>query len=52
MSPNRRIRGGKIVAVDNLYTALLGIALCIIVATAAFVAYQCYFQYDTIFKIQ
>jgi hypothetical protein len=51
MSPNRRIRGGKIVAVDNLYTALLGIALCIVLATAAFVAYKCYFQYETLFEI-
>ncbi len=51
MSPNRLIRGGKIVAVDNLYTALLGIALCIVVATAVFVAYKCYFQYGTLFEI-
>ncbi len=52
MSPNRRIRGGKVVAVDNLYTVILALAFCVILATAVFVAYKCYFQYETIFKIQ
>ncbi len=51
MSPNRLIRGGKPVALDNLYTVILGIAFCIVLATAAFVAYKCYFQYETIFEI-
>jgi len=52
MSPNRRIRGGKVIAVDNLYTVILALTFCVILATAAFVAYKCYFQYETIFKIQ
>jgi hypothetical protein len=51
MSPNRRIRGGKVIAADNLYTVILGIAFCVVLATAAFVAYKCYFQYETIFKV-
>jgi len=51
MSPNRPIRGGKPVASDNLYTVILGIAFCVVLATAALVAYKCYFQYGTIFKI-
>jgi hypothetical protein len=51
MSPNNQIRGGKVIAVDNLYTVILGLAFCIVLATAAFVTYKCYFQYETIFKI-
>jgi len=50
MSPDGQRRGGKIVPSDNLYTVILGIAFCVVLATAAFVAYMCYFQYDTIFK--
>jgi hypothetical protein len=51
MSPNRRIRGGKVIAIDNLYTVILALAFCVVLATAAFVAYKCYFQYETIFNI-
>jgi hypothetical protein len=51
MSPNRQIRGGKVAASDNLYTVILALAFCVVLATAAFVAYQCYFQYHTIFEI-
>lgn len=51
MSPNNQIRAGKVIAVANLYTVILGLAFCIVLATAAFVAYKCYFQYETIFKI-
>lgn len=51
MSPETRIRGGKIIAADNLYTVILSLALCIVLATAAFVAYKCYFQYETLYKI-
>jgi hypothetical protein len=51
MSPAARIRGGKVIAADNLYTVILGLALCIVLATAAFVAYKCYFQYGTFYEI-
>ena len=37
---------------SNMYTVILAIAFCVVVATAAFVAYTCYTQYGTIFKIQ
>jgi len=51
MSPAGRIRGGKVIAADNLYTAILGLALCTVLATVAFVAYKCYFQYGTFYEI-
>ena len=52
MSPVMPSRGKKIVAADNLYTVVLAVAFLVVLATAVFVAYQCYTQYDTIFKIQ
>ncbi len=52
MSPNGQTRGGKVTASDNLYTVILALAFCVVLATAAFVAYKCYFQYDTIFEIR
>jgi len=54
MSPGGPSRGGKVgkIAVpNNLYTAVLALAFGIVLATAAFVAYKCYFQYGTIFRI-
>lgn len=51
MSPEVPIRGGKTVARNNIYTALLALAFCAVLATAAFVAVKCYVQYGTIFKI-
>ena len=51
MSPNGQKRGGKIAAYNNLYTVILTLAFAIVLATAAFVAYKCYFQYGTIYKI-
>jgi len=51
MSPNRPNRGAKPVGTDNLYTVILGLAFCVVLATAAFVAFKCYLQYETIFKI-
>ena len=51
MSPNMRIRGGKVIAIDNLYTVILGLAFCVVLATATFVAFKCYIQYETIFNI-
>lgn len=36
---------------NDLYTALLALACAIVAATAGFVAYKCYFDYNTLFKI-
>ena len=47
MSPNRK----KTAAPNNLYTVILALAFCIVLATAALVAYKCHMQYGTIFKI-
>ena len=51
MSPDGQRRGGKPAAPNNLYTVILALAFCIVLATAALVAYKCYFQYGTIFKV-
>jgi hypothetical protein len=51
MSPKRQNPGGKIAVPSNLYTVILVLALGVVFATAAFVAYKCYFQYGTFFKI-
>jgi hypothetical protein len=51
MSPEAPIRGTKPEAMSNLYTALLAIAFGVILATAVFVAYKCYFGYGTLFQI-
>ena len=51
MSPDIQIRGGKVIASNNLYTVILALALCLVLATVVFVAFKCYFQYETIFKI-
>jgi hypothetical protein len=51
MSPNGQIRGAKVIVRDNLYTVLLAVAVAIVLATAAFVAYECYSQYGTIFRV-
>jgi len=42
---------GKAKAPSNLYTALLAMACGAVVATAGFVAYECYFVYGTLLKI-
>ena len=52
MSPVLKSGSKKITAADNLYTVVLAVAFFGVLATAAFVAYQCYSQYGTIFKIQ
>ncbi len=44
--------GKKVSAPDNLYTVVLALAFCAVLATAVFVAYKCYAQYGTIFNIQ
>ncbi|MBC8472924.1 MAG: hypothetical protein H8D56_25975 [Planctomycetes bacterium] len=51
MSPNGQARGKNITIPDNVYTIILALAFCAVLATAAYVAYQCNQQYGTIFKI-
>ena len=51
MSPEGANPGGKVAASNNLYTAILALAFFAVLATAALVAYKCYSQYGTLFKI-
>ena len=51
MSADMRMRGRKAVGANNLYTVVLALAFAIVLATTALVAYTCYFQYGTVFKI-
>jgi len=51
MSPAVPSRGKKISVPDNLYTVILAMAFCAVLASAAYVAYQCYSQYETLFTI-
>jgi len=51
MSPDGQSRGGKAATSNNLYTIILALAFCAVLATAALVAYKCYSQYGTILKI-
>jgi hypothetical protein len=43
--------GSKIKASSNLYTALLALACDAVAATAGFIAYKCWFIYETLFQI-
>jgi uncharacterized membrane protein (DUF4010 family) len=52
MSPAMSSRGKKVSVPDNLYTVILAVALCAVLATAGYVAFQCLTQYGAIFKIQ
>ena len=38
-------------AMSDVYTAMLALASGVVLATAIFVAFQCYSQYETVFKI-
>ena len=49
MSP--KVSGRRIAAGNNLYTVILAMAVGVVVATAVFVAYKCYFQYGTVFSM-
>jgi hypothetical protein len=51
MSPDGQTRGGRIIPTSNLYTIILALAVGVVIATSAFVAYKCYMYYDTIFKL-
>jgi len=50
MSPNGQ-SGVKILAPNNLYTVILALAFFAVLMTACLVAWQCYFQYETIFAV-
>ncbi|MHC4271430.1 MAG: hypothetical protein ACYST2_03860 [Planctomycetota bacterium] len=47
MSPNRQQHGPKVSPVNNMYTALLGLVLLVLLGTIAFVALQYYSYYQT-----
>lgn len=51
MSAAKQNRGGRIAAPSNLYTVILSLAVGIVLAAAAFVAYMCYLRYGTLWKI-
>lgn len=48
MSPDEQKPVVKRKADNNIYTVMLAAATCAVIATAIFVAAQCYFQYGTI----
>jgi hypothetical protein len=48
MSPMPQ-RSSNVSVPSNLYTAVLAVAFATVLATVAYVAYQCYTQYGTIF---
>jgi hypothetical protein len=41
----------KVLTSSNVYTAFLGVSLGMLVATAAYLVYQCLSQYGTLFSI-
>jgi len=51
MSPDGQISAEKAAVSNNIYTAVLALAFCVVLVTAAFVAFKCISQFGTIFKI-
>jgi len=51
MAQNVQTKGTKIAATSNLYTTIIGLAFFVVLATAAFVACKCYFNYGTFFSV-
>lgn len=51
MSPNGQAQGNNAKVPDNVYTVILAVATCAVVAVAAFVLYMCYTQYGTFYKM-
>jgi hypothetical protein len=49
MSPMPQSRGGTVSPPSNLYTAILAVAVGVVLATAAYVTFACYNCYGTIF---
>jgi len=51
MNESGTTTAGKIKASSNLYTALLALACGAVAGTAGFIAYKCWFIYETLLKI-
>lgn len=51
MSPMPKSRAAGVGVPSNLYTAVLAVAFGVVLATAAYVAYTCFNQYETIFGV-
>lgn len=51
MSPQVQARGKQVTVPDNIYTVILAVAFFVVLATIGIVAFKCYSQYETIFKI-
>lgn len=51
MSPNGRGRSGKNAVGNNIYTVILALALCAVVATAVFVTFKCLSHYETVWSV-
>jgi hypothetical protein len=49
MSPIGQIRGTKVSIPNTVYTAIIAVALAVVLTTAAFAAFKCFTQYGTIF---
>lgn len=45
MSPNGQAQGGKVKIPDNVYTVILAVATCTVLAVAVYVAVVCSKQY-------
>ena len=51
MSPMPKSRAAQTGVPNTLYTAILTVALGVVLATAGYVAFTCFTQYGTIFGI-
>jgi hypothetical protein len=51
MNPTAPNGTRKVLTSSNVYTIFLGISLGVLIMTAAFVAYKCLSQYETLFPI-
>ncbi len=51
MSPNGQARGKNISVSDNVYTIILALAFCSVLATGVFVAIKCMQYCDSIMEI-
>jgi hypothetical protein len=51
MSPDNDIRGGKPTIFSDVYTALLALAVGVVLSTAVLMVIKCAGQYGTIFSI-
>ncbi len=51
MSPNGQARGKKATVSDNVYTIILALAFCAVLATAVFVTIKCMPYHDSFIDI-